>query len=308
MVQLNGSEEMTNINELIQPEVVDKHEKLINDRIFLRKLSQMKVLIVDDHKNMIKTIENMLSYICAFKLKGQSIYRAEDGEEALKILLNQPEKLPHKIDLVLLDWNMPKLPGIEVIRGIRTSEFSFVRDIPVIMITGEAHRDDVTEAVYAGVDNYLLKPFVMEDMRTRMNPLIRRYWSKLKMTRATNRRNETRYPGAMLKMSVELDLGGGETKIADVINLSSRGLRVELDRPGSFDAKHFRFMALGASKEYKNGCDCVSFLPVLEGEPRRIQLSIFIKDGFKSQETESQWLDWCASAKEKYFSYRGQQI
>ncbi|MBI5179224.1 MAG: response regulator, partial [Nitrospinae bacterium] len=148
----------------------DKKE-LIGDLEFLRKLSTMRVLIVDDQKNMIKTIENMLSSICSFKRKGESVMRANDGREALDILI---ERRSH-VDLVLLDWNMPQLPGIEVIRTIRTSEFSSVKDLPVIMITGESRLADVNDALYAGVDNYLLKPFVLDDMRTRMNPLLRHH-------------------------------------------------------------------------------------------------------------------------------------
>lgn len=281
----------------------DKKE-LIGDLEFLRKLSTMRVLIVDDQKNMIKTIENMLSSICSFKRKGESVMRANDGREALDILI---ERRSH-VDLVLLDWNMPQLPGIEVIRTIRTSEFSSVKDLPVIMITGESRLADVNDALYAGVDNYLLKPFVLDDMRTRMNPLLRHHWSGFKMKRASNRRIETRYPGDSLHMKVEVEFLDGARKTADVINISEHGLRVELDRPESFEVKSVAFANHGQTGEMGNRNNCVSFMPKVEGNPKRVQMSFWFKFGFETEGLKTRWMQWVDTAKEKYLGLRGQQI
>jgi two-component system chemotaxis response regulator CheY len=283
-------------------------EKLIGDLEFLRSLSMMKVLIADDQKNMVKTIENMLTSICSFKRKSDSILRANDGQEALDILLNQPPKLPHHVDLVLLDWNMPNLPGIEVIRAIRTSEFSFVKDVPVIMITGESRLDDVNEALYAGVDNYLLKPFVLDDMRTRMNPIIRQYWSGIRMKRASNRRNEVRYPADALRMKMQVEFLDGTKKTADVINISDSGARLELDKPEKFEVRSVAFANFGETGEFGNRNNCVSFMPKVEGNPKRIQLSVWFKFGFETEGIKARWNQWVEAAREKYVGYRGQQI
>lgn len=299
---------MAVVNKALPMEVSEKPKKLINDLVFLRKLAALKVLIVDDQKNMIKTIENMLTHICAFKLKSQCINRAENGEEAVGILVNQPPKLPHKIELVLLDWNMPRMPGIEVIRAIRTSEFEFVRNVPVIMITGEADKMDVTEAVYAGVDDYLLKPFVMDDMRERMNPLMRRFWSKMKIHRVADRRSETRYPATALSMALELEFSNGEKKMADIINISREGLRVSLEKPAVFDAKILKFSTSETSKNLENVCKCTVMPPTINPEDAKIQFSISIKGGFGDETVEARWTRWLEMAKERYLSYRGQHF
>lgn len=290
--------------------VVEELEKqeLIGDLEFLRKLTVMKVLIVDDKRNMVKTIENMLNFICSFKRKSESVFRANDGKEALNILMGQPPKQKSHIDMVLLDWNMPKLPGIEVIRTIRTSELSFVKDIPVIMITGESRMNDVNDAMFAGVDNYLLKPFVLEDLRRRMNPILRQYWSGFKMRRAADRRSETRYPAEVLRMKVEVAILNGSVRIADVINISEHGVRLEMDTPERFEIKSVAFQIYDKSGGFENRNNCVSLMPDIKGTPKRIQISVWFKFGFEDVGIHENWLKWLNAVKGKYIDFRSQQV
>lgn len=281
----------------------------MNDLEFLRKLATMKVLIVDDQRNMVKTIENMLTSICAFRRKSQSVLRANDGEEALSIIMSQPDKMDEHIELLLLDWNMPRVPGVEVVRAIRNSDKKHIRDLPIIMITGEALARDVNNALYEGVDNYLLKPFLLDDLRTRMNPILRHYWSGQKLRRAKNRRHEPRYFTDRLKMKAVMEFMNGDEKTCDVVSISKHGARVELDTPKKFEIKALRFAARGLTGGFDNRVECVGLVPEFEGEPPpRVQLSLWFKFGFPSPETGDKWSEWVDDAQKRELEYRGALI
>ncbi|MDR2552111.1 MAG: response regulator [Treponema sp.] len=104
------------------------------------------IMIVDDSKIMRTIVKNtveLLKVPCRY-------FEAEDGNRALEILEANP------VDLVLLDWNMPNLSGIDFLKKIRAMDK--YRDIPVIMVTSEAARLNVVEAVKAGVTSYVTKP------------------------------------------------------------------------------------------------------------------------------------------------------
>ena len=105
------------------------------------------VMVVDDSRIMRNIVKNTFE-----KLK-ISVYflEAEDGIKAMQVILN------NKVDLVLLDWNMPNLSGIEFLRHVRSMEK--YRDIPIIMVTSEASKLNVVEAVKAGATAYITKPF-----------------------------------------------------------------------------------------------------------------------------------------------------
>jgi two-component system chemotaxis response regulator CheY len=103
-------------------------------------------LVVDDSKimrNIIKNTIMSLNIPCRF-------VEAPDGAEALQILLSQ------QIHIVLLDWNMPKLSGIDFLRKVRN--MSMYKTLPIIMITSEAARYDVIEALKQGATDYIIKP------------------------------------------------------------------------------------------------------------------------------------------------------
>lgn len=118
-----------------------------------------RILIADDSSNMLRTLANMLR-----QLGYEDVVRAENGEKALARLHHQ------KVDLVLTDWNMPKMKGVELLRAMRDSdEF---KSIPVIMITGERDPGIVAEAAEIEVDAYVLKPFTLKDLRLKIDEVM----------------------------------------------------------------------------------------------------------------------------------------
>lgn len=105
------------------------------------------ILVVDDSRimrNIVKNTFATLNIPCDF-------VEAEDGETALKVLIEQ------KIDLVLLDWNMPKLSGIEFLEKVRAVEK--YKNLPIVMVTSEAAKFNVIQAHKMGVTDYIIKPF-----------------------------------------------------------------------------------------------------------------------------------------------------
>ncbi|EHJ48297.1 response regulator receiver protein [Solidesulfovibrio carbinoliphilus subsp. oakridgensis] len=109
------------------------------------------ILVVDDQLPMRKTIAYILR-----QLGLKDIHLAEDGEAAWKILNAT------SVDLVLLDWNMPRLSGLSLLERIRKSE-DYAR-LPVVMVTAEANEEHILAAVGAGVTNYVVKPFTPETL------------------------------------------------------------------------------------------------------------------------------------------------
>ncbi len=117
--------------------------------------SNIKILVVDDFSSMRRIIKNTLKQI-GFK----TILEADDGTTALAMLKNQ------KVDLILSDWNMPKMSGLELLKEIRRDEE--LKDIPFFMITAEAQKDNVIQAVQAGVSNYVVKPFTADSIKQKL--------------------------------------------------------------------------------------------------------------------------------------------
>ncbi|WP_300157964.1 response regulator [Solidesulfovibrio sp.] len=104
------------------------------------------ILVVDDQQPMRKTIVYILR-----QLGYRNVECAEDGDIAWNVINGQ------HVDLVLLDWNMPRMSGLSLLSRIRASEA--YRKLPVVMITAEANEEHVLTAVQAGVTNYIVKPF-----------------------------------------------------------------------------------------------------------------------------------------------------
>lgn len=104
------------------------------------------VLVVDDSSVMRQIIKKNLK-----ELGFGDITDAEDGAAGLKKLGDAP------VDLVVSDWNMPKMTGIEFLKEVRSD--SKLKTIPFIMVTSEADKGKIMEAVQAGVSQYIVKPF-----------------------------------------------------------------------------------------------------------------------------------------------------
>ncbi|MFO7554774.1 MAG: response regulator [Desulfobacterales bacterium] len=70
------------------------------------------------------------------------------------------------VDLILSDWNMPEMPGIDLLKTVRSDDE--LKDIPFVMVTAEAHKDNIVEAVKAGVSGYVVKPFTAETISDKL--------------------------------------------------------------------------------------------------------------------------------------------
>jgi two-component system chemotaxis response regulator CheY len=115
----------------------------------------MKVLIVDDFATMRRIVRNILKQI-GFA----NINEADNGKNALKELQKE------KYDLILCDWNMPEMPGIELLNSIRADDR--LKDTPFVMVTAEAQKDNIVEAVKAGVTSYVVKPFTADTINEKL--------------------------------------------------------------------------------------------------------------------------------------------
>lgn len=116
----------------------------------------MRILLVDDSAVIRRMQENQLN-----ELGVTDIIHAADGEEALKTLaLNMP------VDIVLLDWNMPILDGYDCLKTIRANDA--YKDVRVIMCTSESEQSSVLEAIKAGANNYIVKPFTVDILKNKL--------------------------------------------------------------------------------------------------------------------------------------------
>ena len=115
----------------------------------------LNILVVEDEPQVMRTIREMLRD-CGVT---QS-FSAKDGREALDFLGSYEET----VHLVITDWNMPRMTGIELLTQVRTAD----PDIAFLLLTGRADRDSVIEAKQQGVSAYLRKPFSAEQLRTKL--------------------------------------------------------------------------------------------------------------------------------------------
>ncbi len=109
----------------------------------------MRILLVDDSR----TIRNIQKNVLA-QIGYNDVVEAADGVEALALIAQQ------RPDLALVDWNMPNMDGITLVRKIRETD----KALPLVMVTTEAEKSRVLEAIKAGVNNYVVKPFTAETL------------------------------------------------------------------------------------------------------------------------------------------------
>jgi len=116
-----------------------------------------KILVVDDSATMVRIIVNTLE-----KAGFANIVTAENGKEALERLAQHRD-----IDLVLSDWNMPEMRGIELLIAMRAAETT--KNIPFIMVTSRNVKEDILDAVKAGANDYLVKPFTVDAIKEKLD-------------------------------------------------------------------------------------------------------------------------------------------
>ena len=117
------------------------------------------VLVVDDSRIMRNIVKNTFSLM---KIPCQFL-EASNGKEALLHVQNQ------KVDLVLLDWNMPELSGIDFLKQVRAQPD--YAQIPIIMVTSEAAKYNVIEALKTGATDYIIKPVSEKNFREKMSKI-----------------------------------------------------------------------------------------------------------------------------------------
>lgn len=115
----------------------------------------MNVLVVDDQKMMRRIIITMLG-----ELGVKNVQEAADGNEALDCLRT------FKPDLILSDWNMEGMTGIDFLKAVRQN--ADFRTTPFIMVTGENKAENIVAAKQAGVSNYIVKPFAADVLKTKI--------------------------------------------------------------------------------------------------------------------------------------------
>ncbi len=120
---------------------------------------QARFLVVDDFAPMREIVRKVLQ-----DMGYEHIHEANDGATALPLLKSLP------FDLLITDWTMPKLPGIELVRAVRRDPQ--LARLPVLMVTAEVKRDQIVEATHAGVNGYILKPFTEQALTAKVNKIL----------------------------------------------------------------------------------------------------------------------------------------
>ncbi len=122
--------------------------------------TSIRVLVVDDFATMRRILKNILK-----QLDFKNLVEADDGTTAWDVLEDQ------SIDLIISDWNMPKMSGIDLLKKVRASDK--YKKTPFLMVTAEAQKQNVIEAVQAGVSNYVVKPFTAEAIFEKLDKILK---------------------------------------------------------------------------------------------------------------------------------------
>lgn len=122
---------------------------------------KMKILVVDDFSTMRRIIRNLLR-----ELGYNNIVEADDGNTALPILQKGG------IEFLITDWNMPGMSGLDLLKHVRAD--ANLKDLPVLMVTAEAKREQIMEAAQAGVNGYVVKPFTAATLREKIDKIFER--------------------------------------------------------------------------------------------------------------------------------------
>jgi two-component system chemotaxis response regulator CheY len=119
----------------------------------------MKFLVVDDFSTMRRIIKNLLH-----DLGYSNVTEADDGKTALPMLQ------AGNFDFLITDWNMPGMPGLDLIKAVRAD--ARLAKMPVLMLTAEAKREQIIEAAQAGVNGYVIKPFTAETLKEKLDKIL----------------------------------------------------------------------------------------------------------------------------------------
>ena len=121
--------------------------------------ADIKFLVVDDFSTMRRIIKNLLH-----DLGYKNVSEADDGTTALPMLKSG------KFDFLITDWNMPGMPGLELLKQVRADPA--LSRLPVLMLTAEAHREQIVAAAQAGVNGYVIKPFTAAILKEKIDKVL----------------------------------------------------------------------------------------------------------------------------------------
>jgi len=121
----------------------------------------MKILIVDDFSTMRRIIKNLLR-----DLGFNNTHEADDGNTAWPMLKSG------NFDFLVTDWNMPGMQGIDLLRAVRADPG--LANLPVLLVTAEARRDQIVLAAEAGVNGYIVKPFTAQTLKEKLDKIFER--------------------------------------------------------------------------------------------------------------------------------------
>jgi two-component system chemotaxis response regulator CheY len=121
-------------------------------------MPDLKVLVVDDSSTMRRIIKNSLT-----RLEFADIVEAADGSEAVG--------KADGCNLVITDWNMPEMNGLELVKSLRSSDSH--KETPIIMVTTEAGKNEIVEAIQNGVNNYIVKPFTIDVLKEKLEAVLK---------------------------------------------------------------------------------------------------------------------------------------
>jgi DNA-binding response OmpR family regulator len=124
--------------------------------------SRARILVAEDHPDTLSLIRHVL------ESDGYGVFVAHDGQEALDLFVQVAP------DLLVLDIMMPRRSGFEVLRELAAQGLRR-QDVPVLMLTARTSEDDVMTGFDLGVDDYLIKPFIVGELRARVKVLLARY-------------------------------------------------------------------------------------------------------------------------------------
>ncbi len=121
----------------------------------------LAVMVVDDFSTMRRIVRNVLR-----DLEFKEIVEAENGAQAFSLLKS------NKVDLIVSDWNMPVMTGIELLKKVRADDQ--YKALPFLLVTAEAQKDNIVEAIKAKVSNYIVKPFTPATLAEKIAKVIPR--------------------------------------------------------------------------------------------------------------------------------------
>lgn len=122
-------------------------------------MGDFKILAVDDSPTMRRIIINTLK-----RAGYQDVIEAQDGKDALAKLKVE------KVNFVITDWNMPEMDGLTFVATLRSMEE--YKNLPVLMVTTRSVKEDIMEAMKAGVNNYIVKPFTPDTLKAKIEQIL----------------------------------------------------------------------------------------------------------------------------------------